>query len=79
MAKRNKELKNQSVHELEAAAKQLDRELYLLRTELSMNRKLEKPHLLKAKRKERARALTFLTQKQRAENKGVRKGVDGTK
>lgn len=67
MAKRNKELKDQSVHELQATAKQLDRELYLLRSELSMNRKVEKPHLLKAKRKDRARALTFLTQKQRSE------------
>jgi large subunit ribosomal protein L29 len=67
MAKQKKELKNQSVEELETAAKELARELFLLRSELSMNRKLDKPHLLKAKRKDRARALTFLTQKKLSE------------
>ena len=73
MAKRNKEFKDQSVHELQAAAKDLGRELFLLRSELSVNRKLEKPHLLKAKRKDRARVLTWLTQKQKSEKtvKGV--------
>ena len=70
MASRNKEFKNQSVHELQVAEKDLARELYWLRSELSVNRKLDKPHLLKAKRKDRARILTFLTQKQQSE-KGV--------
>jgi ribosomal protein L29 len=67
MAKKNQELKNQSVQELQATAKNLDREVFLLRSELSMNRKLDTPHLLKAKRKERARVLTLLTQKQQSQ------------
>lgn len=73
MAKRNKEFQNQSIQELQAAAKDLGRELFLLRSELSVNRKLDKPHLLKQTRKDRARALTFLTQKQRSEK--IVKGV----
>lgn len=73
MAKRNKEFKDQSVLELQTAAKDLGRELFLLRSELSVNRKLEKPHLLKKTRKDRARVLTWLTQKQQSEKtvKGV--------
>jgi large subunit ribosomal protein L29 len=67
MAKRDKELKDQSIDELQAMAKGLAREVFLLRSELSVSRKLDKPHLLKAKRKDRARVLTFLTQKQRFE------------
>jgi len=75
MAKKNKknELKDQSIQELEAAARDLDRELYALRSELSLSRKLEKPHRLKAKRKEKARVLTLLTQKQRSQE--ARKGA----
>ena len=73
MAKRNKEFKNQSFHELQIAAKDLGRELFLLRSELSVNRKLDKPHLLKQTRKDRARVLTFLTQKQQSEK--IVKGV----
>jgi large subunit ribosomal protein L29 len=44
----------------------LDREIFALRNELAMNRKLDKPHLIKAKRKDKARILTILTQKQRS-------------
>lgn len=72
--KKNKnEWKDQSIQELEAAIRELDRELYALRSELSLNRKLEKPHQLKAKRKDKARVLTLLTMKQRSQaaNKGA--------
>ena len=44
---------------------EIDRELYNLRNELAVHRKIEKPHLLKAKRHEKARLLTALTQKER--------------
>ncbi len=65
MAKKKKtELKEQSVVELNAQLRDLDREIFLLRNELSIQRKLEKPHLLKEKRKNKARILTILTQKQ---------------
>jgi ribosomal protein L29 len=63
MAKKNTEWKNQSVEELAEMAQDIDREIFSLRNELVMNRKLEKPHLLKAKRHEKARVLTLLTQK----------------
>lgn len=64
MAKhKKKELKDQSVQELVAQTQVLDREIYELRNELATQRKLEKPHLIKEKRKTKARILTILTQK----------------
>ncbi|MEN9561579.1 MAG: ribosomal protein [Candidatus Parcubacteria bacterium] len=63
--KKKKEMGDRSVAELVALSRDLEREVFELRNELSLNRKLEKPHLLKAKRRERARALTLLTQKQK--------------
>ncbi len=65
MAKRKKDQSNQSVAEMESAAASLEKEVFALRNELAMQRKLEKPHLLKAKRHERARLLTILTQNRR--------------
>ena len=52
-----------SVEEMQARVGDLDREIFQLRNELATQRKLEKPHLIKAKRKEKARILTLLTQK----------------
>jgi large subunit ribosomal protein L29 len=63
MAKR-KEIKDLSIDELKAKAGELDREVFELRNELAFNRKIEKPHLIKAKRREKARILTIMTQKQ---------------
>jgi large subunit ribosomal protein L29 len=63
MAKKT-DLRDQSVVELKAKASELDREIFDLRNELAFNRKIEKPHLIKAKKKEKARILTILTQKQ---------------
>jgi ribosomal protein L29 len=51
--------------EIETQVATLDREIFALRNELAMNQKLEKPHLIKAKRREKARLLTSLTQQQR--------------
>ncbi|MBF8263667.1 MAG: ribosomal protein [Parachlamydiales bacterium] len=66
MAKRKKENKTQhSVAEMEVMAADLEKEIFKLRNDLAMQRKLEKPHLLKAKRHERARLLTTLTQNRR--------------
>ena len=58
-----------SPEEMSARVVELDREIFALRNELAMNRKLEKPHLIKAKRREKARILTVMTQQQRS--KGV--------
>ncbi len=63
--KKKKEKPEQSVAELRAQARDLEREVFELRNELSLNRKLEKPHLLKAKRREKARVLTLITRKQK--------------
>ncbi len=43
-------------------------EIFDLMNELKVNRKLEKPHLLAQKRKDRARVLTLLRQKIRQSN-----------
>jgi large subunit ribosomal protein L29 len=64
MAK-EKSLNELTIDELKAMAKDLDREVFQLRNELSTQRKLEKPHQIKAKRKDKARVLTMLTQKQK--------------
>jgi len=65
MAKRKKEQESQSIAEMENSAALLEKEIFALRNELAVQRKLEKPHLLKAKRHERARLLTILTQQRR--------------
>lgn len=64
-----KKKKDEAVVEFNAKIRDLDREIFDLRNELAINRKLEKPHLIKAKRKEKARLLTIMTQKQ--SSKGV--------
>lgn len=63
--KKKKEIKDQSIAELMAMKRDLEREVFELRNELALNRKLDKPHMLKEKRKEKARVLTILTQKQK--------------
>lgn len=65
MAKKKENTQDKSVKELTSAIEHLDRELYILRTELATQRKLEKPHLIKEKRRQKARLLTVLTQKQK--------------
>ena len=62
-----KELMNQSVEELEGRYEDICRDLFELMNELRVSRKLEKPHELKEKKKDRARILTVLRQKK---NKG---------
>ena len=69
--KKKKELKEESIPSLQTMAADLDREIFTLRNELAWNRKLEKPHLLKEKRKQKARILTALTLKQRSVGKEV--------
>jgi large subunit ribosomal protein L29 len=63
MAKKTKK-SDHSAAEQQAKVLELDREIFNLRNELAVNRKLEKPHLIKAKRKEKARILTAMTQTQ---------------
>jgi ribosomal protein L29 len=66
MAKRKKKEEVKIITEnLVEQADTLQKEIFVLRNELAMHRKLEKPHLLKAKRHERARLLTLITQERR--------------
>ncbi len=60
------DLQNQAEQELVVLASDLEKEIFQLNNELMMARKVEKPHLIKAKKKDRARVLTILTQKQKS-------------
>ena len=57
-------LRDMSVEELEATLVDLNKELYSLVNEMKRSKKLEKPHELRHKRKEKARLLTILHEKQ---------------
>ena len=57
------EFKDQSVEELKALFQDLTKEIYEKKNELRMTKKLEKPHLLKKKKRDRARILTLLSHK----------------
>ncbi len=58
-----KELKDQAEEQLNFRTQEIDRELFDLRNELASTHKLEKPHLMKALKKEKAQILTILTEK----------------
>lgn len=57
------ELINQSDEELAAQYEDICRDIFEMTNELRVSRKLEKPHELKEKKKDRARILTVLRQK----------------
>lgn len=57
------DLKKQNLVELTALYNDLSKEIYEINTEFSITRKLEKPHLLRSKKKDRARVLTAINQK----------------
>lgn len=58
------ELKDQSPQELQAQYRDLSKEIYNLKNELSAQRKIDKPHLIRTKKRDRARVLTVLRQKE---------------
>jgi large subunit ribosomal protein L29 len=57
------EFKDQSVEELRVAYNELSKDIFQLKNEIRMTRKVEKPHLIREKKRERARVLTVLRQK----------------
>ncbi len=61
-----KELRDQSPEELKALYQDLSKEIFQLRNEMKITRKVEKPHLVRIKKKDRARALTILREKELA-------------
>jgi large subunit ribosomal protein L29 len=56
------DLTKQNLVELTALHNDLSKEIYEMNTEFSITRKLEKPHLLRSKKKDRARVLTAINQ-----------------
>jgi len=57
------EIRDQSTEQLEFRLLEIDREFYDLTNELKTAHKLEKPHLLRDLKKEKARILTVLTER----------------
>jgi large subunit ribosomal protein L29 len=58
-----KELREQPVQELQKKCEELARDIYKMNSELKTARKIEKPHELREKKRDRARILTVLSQK----------------
>ena len=63
MASKAQAYLDQSIEELEAVCNDIRKELFNLKNEWKQTRKTEKPHLLRTKRKDLARAMTVLHQK----------------
>ena len=61
--KKNRSFQDASVDELNVLYRDLSKEIFDMRSEKAISRKLDKSHLLKQKIKDRARVLTFLKQK----------------
>lgn len=59
------ELKQLPLDQLEVLIEDLAKEIYELKNQLAMNRKLDKPHLIKDKKKDRARAILALAEKRK--------------
>ena len=59
-----KELRDQTVEELKMQHQDLSRELFHMRNEIKVTRKMEKPHLVREKKKDRARVMTILREKE---------------
>lgn len=57
-------IRDLAVDEIKAAVQDLSKDLYNLVNEMKRTKKLEKPHLLRQKKKEKARLLTILHEKQ---------------
>lgn len=56
-------LRGQTIDELKASLIDLSREIYRLKNELRITRKMEKPHRIKSLKRDRARILTVLSEK----------------
>lgn len=58
-----KEFENQSVEELKATYVDLSKKMFEMRNEISTTHKIEKAHLLRKAKRDRARVLTILNRK----------------
>jgi ribosomal protein L29 len=57
------DIRDQSEEQMKFRLQEIDKELFGLRNELASAHKIEKPHLLKALKKEKAQILTILSEK----------------
>ena len=65
MSNNIKELRDLPQDQLEVFIDDLNKEIFELKNQLAVNRKLEKPHLLKDKKRDRARAIFILAEKKK--------------
>ena len=63
------DLRDMAVPELELAVDDLNKEIFALINERSRTKKTDNPHLLREKKKQKARLLTILSEKQSAATK----------
>jgi large subunit ribosomal protein L29 len=61
---KTKELRDQTANELKAIYRDLSKELFQMRNEMKVTRKIEKAHLVRRKKKDRARVMTILREKE---------------
>lgn len=59
-----KDLRDQSQQDLKALYQDLSKELFQMRNEMKIARKMDKPHLVRIKKKDRARVMTILREKE---------------
>lgn len=59
------ELRQQTAQELVALSHEISKEIYDLNNQLRFHRKLEKPHVLRTKKRDRARILTLIREKEK--------------
>lgn len=57
------EIRSQSAEALMAQVKEVSKEIFNLENELKLNRKLDKPNLLRSKKKDRARLMLAIHEK----------------
>ena len=58
-----KEIKDQKEDQLKNLIEDLEKEIFELKNKLALDRKLEKPHLIREKRRTKARILTILRER----------------
>lgn len=61
---RKMEFKDQTVEELKALHYDMSKKIYEMKNELRITRKIDKPHLIRKTKRDRARVLTLLSQKE---------------
>lgn len=59
---RMKEFENQSAEELKATYIELSAKMFAFKNEISTTHKIDKPHLLRKAKRDRARVMTLLNQ-----------------